>query len=95
MFILSGFMLPVLRVKSIFPIIDELNTLEKNFKFLITTTTLSSGKIAEIELGHIKNIEHRYFPLDVPFLIKIFLKQWKLIVFFLLTQKYGQIYFSS
>ncbi len=64
-------------LKSIFPIIDELNTLKKNFKFLITTTTLSSGKIAEIELGHIKNIEHRYFPLDVPFLIKIFLKQWK------------------
>ena len=64
-------------LKSIFPIIDELNTFKKSFKFLITTTTLSSGKIAEIEFKHIKNIEHRYFPLDVPFLIKNFLNQWK------------------
>ena len=63
--------------KSIIPIIEELNKLKKNLKFLVTTTTLSSGKIAEVELSQFNNVEHRYFPLDVPFLIKKFLEQWK------------------
>jgi 3-deoxy-D-manno-octulosonic-acid transferase len=63
--------------KSIVPIIEELNKSKKNLKFLITTTTLSSGKIAEIESSQLTNVEHRYFPLDVSFLIKKFLQQWK------------------
>ena len=63
--------------KSIIPIIEELISAKKDLKFLITTTTLSSGKIAENDLIKFTNVEHRYFPLDVPFLIKRFLKQWK------------------
>ena len=63
--------------KSIIPIIKQLNIQNKNFKFLITTTTLSSGNLAKVEFNNIENIYHRYFPLDVPFLIEKFLYQWK------------------
>ena len=63
--------------KSIIPIIDDLNKKNKNLKFLVTTTTLSSGKLANIELKRYKNAEHRYFPYDIPFLINNFLNLWK------------------
>ena len=63
--------------KSILPIINELNSLNKNLKFLITTTTLSSGNLAKIELKKFKNVFHRYFPLDTKFLIEKFLSSWK------------------
>tara|TARA_B100001063_G_scaffold243236_1_gene273456 strand:- start:1965 stop:3245 length:1281 start_codon:yes stop_codon:yes gene_type:complete len=63
--------------KSIIPIIKELNIYEKNFEFLITSTTLSSGNLAKIELSKFPNAEHRYFPLDVPFLVDKFLNLWK------------------
>ncbi len=63
--------------KSIIPIINQLNTKNKNLKFLITTTTFSSGNMASVELNKFDNVEHRYFPLDVPFLIEKFLRLWK------------------
>ena len=63
--------------KSIIPVINQLNQDDKNLHFLITTNTLSSGNLAKIELEKIKNAEHRYFPLDVSFLIDKFLYLWK------------------
>ena len=63
--------------KSIIPIISELKENFKNLKFLITTTTLSSGNIAREELKKFDDIEHRYIPYDVPFLINKFLLLWK------------------
>ena len=63
--------------KSILPIIKELNLKNKSLNFLITTTTLSSGNLAERELKAFENVEHRYFPFDVPFLIDKFLILWK------------------
>ncbi len=63
--------------KSILPIINKLNKENKNLKFLITTTTLSSGNIASIELKSYDNVEHRYFPFDVSFLINNFILLWK------------------
>ena len=63
--------------KSILPIIKELNNRNKNFEFLITTTTLSSSNLATIELKIFDNVQHRFFPLDVNFLIKKFLSLWK------------------
>ena len=63
--------------KSILPLIKELNITKKELKFLITTTTLSSGKLAEIELKKFKNVDHRYFPFDTPFLMNKFLNLWK------------------
>ena len=63
--------------KSIIPIINQLNLNHKNLDFLLTTSTLSSGRLAEIEFKNINNVEHRYFPLDVGFLIDNFLNLWK------------------
>ncbi len=63
--------------KSVIPLIYELNNNHQNLKFLITTTTLSSGNLAELELIKIKNAVHRYIPYDVAFLMDKFLKLWK------------------
>ncbi len=63
--------------KSIIPIINQLNKSNNKFRFLITTTTLSSGNLASVELDKILNAEHRYLPFDVPFLIDEFLNLWK------------------
>ena len=60
-------------LKSIIPIINQLNIKYKHLKFLITTTTLSSGNLAKIELQKFNNIEHRYLPFDVNFFIYIFI----------------------
>ena len=64
-------------LKSILPIIKEINKRESNFEFLITTITLSSSNLAETEFKQFENVQHRFFPLDVDFLIKSFLKKWK------------------
>ena len=63
--------------KSILPIVSQLNINDKKLKFLITTTTLSSGNLAKKELEKFDNIEHRFFPFDVNFLISRFLIQWR------------------
>ena len=48
-----------------------------NLKFLITTVTLSSANLAEKELAKIGNSKHRFLPVDVEFIVKRFLSQWK------------------
>ena len=64
-------------LKSIIPIIKNLNTNQENLEFLITSITVSSSRIAKVELEKLKNIQHRFFPYDVSFLIKNFLTLWK------------------
>ena len=64
-------------VQSIFPLIKKLNNEKKNLEFLITTVTLSSGNIVKKKYVNYKNVKHRYFPLDVNFLVKSFLNKWK------------------
>ncbi len=63
--------------KSVLPLISELNKIEKNLEFLITTATLSSGNLATEELKKFSNVYHRFFPFDVGFLINKFLTKWK------------------
>ena len=63
-------------LNSILPIIEELNS-NNDFEFLITTTTLSSSKLADNEFIKLENIKHRFFPLDVDFLVSRFLSSWK------------------
>jgi 3-deoxy-D-manno-octulosonic-acid transferase len=63
--------------KSIIPIIDYLNINNQNYEFLITTTTLSSGNLAKEELQKFNNVEHRYIPFDVNFLMGKFINLWK------------------
>ena len=62
---------------SIIPIIEKLNKKKSKLDFLITTTTLSSGNLAKTKLKKFKNVQHRFFPLDVIFLIDAFLRLWK------------------
>ena len=62
--------------KSILPIIKELNS-NNNLEFLITTITLSSSNLAKKELKKFSNVQHRFFPFDVSFLIKRFILLWK------------------
>jgi len=63
--------------KSILPIIKNINEKKENIEFLITTNTLSSGHLAEIDLKKFDNVVHRFMPLDVEFLIENFLNTWK------------------
>lgn len=62
-------------LKSIKPIIEQLN--KKKIQILITTSTLSSNYIANIEFKKFSNVEHRFIPFDVGFLIDNFLNLWK------------------
>ena len=62
--------------KSIIPIIEKINSNQKNIEFLITTTTLSSSKIAERMLKRYDNIHHRFLPFDIKYLIENFLRLW-------------------
>lgn len=62
---------------SIFSLINELNNNQKNLEFLITTVTVSAEKLVKKKIDHSMNIKHRYFPLDINFLVKNFLKKWK------------------
>jgi len=64
-------------VQSIFPVIDELKKKNKNLEFLITTVTVSSGNLVQQKINSTKDIIHRYFPVDINFLIKEFLNKWK------------------
>ena len=63
--------------KSIIPIIDELNQSRSNLNFLITTVTLSSSNLAKTVTKKYNNVHHRFFPVDVDFVIKKFLDFWK------------------
>jgi 3-deoxy-D-manno-octulosonic-acid transferase len=73
--------------KSILPIIDELNKNYKNIRFLITTVTLSSANLASDELKKFDNVIHRFFPVDVKFIIRGFLHLWKPSAIFLVDSE--------
>ena len=59
--------------KSILPIITELNNYRENLEFLITTITLTSSNLANEELQKFDNVQHRFLPLVIHFLMKNFL----------------------
>ena len=63
-------------VQSIFPLLFRLDKERKDLEFLITTVTLSSGNLIEKKINTHSNIMHRYFPLDVNFLVKKFIQSW-------------------
>ena len=64
-------------LKCIIPVLKELNKSKEKFEFLITTVTLSSSYIADKEFKRFANIHHRFFPIDVSFVIQKFIKLWK------------------
>ena len=64
-------------LKSVIPIIKNINNKSKNLEFLVTTTTLSSSKLASLEFEKLNNIKHRFIPYDVSHLVETFLDKWK------------------
>ena len=44
---------------------------------MITTVTLSSSNLAKQEFKKLKNVYHRFFPIDVVFIIEKFIISWK------------------
>ena len=58
---------------SILPLVDACIKEPKINKILITSITLSSGKILERKFSKSQNIIHQFLPLDVPILIYKFL----------------------
>ncbi len=74
-------------LKSIFPILNELKNENESFEFLITTVTLSSGNLAKKEIENYSNVHHRFFPLDINFLIKKFLHGWQPNIIFLVDSE--------
>jgi 3-deoxy-D-manno-octulosonic-acid transferase len=60
-------------VTSIIDLIKSLDNQDSKLEFLITTVTLSSGKICEKIFDKKSNIHHRYFPIDSYKIVKKFL----------------------
>ncbi len=70
-------------INSIIPIVRHFLSKNEDLKILITSVTLSSNKIFKNEFKNEKKIIHKYFPMDISFLVKDLIKNWspKLVVF--------------
>ena len=62
---------------SILPLIEGCIEEKKIDKILITSITLSSGKILENRFKQNTKVIHQFLPLDIPMLTKKFLEHWK------------------
>ena len=62
---------------SILPLIENFMQDQKINKILITSITLSSGKILEKRFNQNPKVTHQFLPLDVPVLTNKFLDHWK------------------
>ena len=61
---------------SILPLIDRFEKEQKIDKILITSITLSSGKILSKKFTQNSKVIHQFLPLDIPLFTKKFLKHW-------------------
>jgi 3-deoxy-D-manno-octulosonic-acid transferase len=62
---------------SILPLIENCIKEKKINKILLTSITLSSGKILKKRFSQNTKVIHQFLPLDVPILVKKFLQHWK------------------
>ena len=62
---------------SILPLIENFIHDQKINKILITSITLSSGKILEKRFNQNVKVVHQFLPLDIPILTNKFLNHWK------------------
>ena len=62
---------------SILPLIESCLEEKKIDKILLTSITLSSGKILEKKFSQNTKVIHQFLPLDIPVLTKKFLEHWK------------------
>ena len=61
---------------SVLPLIENCIEEKKINKILITSITLSSGKILEKKFDQNTKVVHQYLPLDIPILTNRFLEHW-------------------
>ena len=62
---------------SVFPLISKLTRENEGIFILLTSTTLSSSQLIEKKKFSKDNVQHRFFPLDVQFLVKKFINHWE------------------
>ena len=62
---------------SVLPLIENFIQDKKINKILLTSITLSSGKILEKKFSKNSKVTHQFLPLDIPIFIKKFLDHWK------------------
>ena len=62
---------------SILPLIDKYIQEQKINRILITSITLSSGKVLEKKFNQNQKVIHQFLPLDVPIYTNKFLEHWK------------------
>ena len=62
---------------SIMPVINFLLNDNNKIKIIISSVTLSSGRLFEANYKNYKNLIHIYFPIDTPHLARGFLDKWK------------------
>ena len=62
---------------SVLPLVKDIIKNDKKIFILLTTTTLTSSQIITKEGLNQNNFQHRFFPLDIQFLVKKFLDYWK------------------
>ena len=62
---------------SVLPLINKIIKDDKKIFILLTTTTLSSSQIISKTGLDQNNFQHRFFSLDIQFLVKKFLNHWK------------------
>ena len=62
---------------SVLPLIKEIVNRNQEVFILLTSTTLSSSQLIKKENLSEGNFQHRFFPLDMQFLVKKFLNHWK------------------
>ena len=62
---------------SILPLIDSCSKEKKIDRILITSITLSSGKILEKRFSNVPKINHQFLPLDIIPMVNKFLEHWK------------------
>ena len=62
---------------SILPLVENCLEQKKIDKILLTSITLSSGKILEKKFNQSPKVVHQFLPLDIPIFINKFLEHWK------------------
>ena len=63
--------------KSVFPLISKLTKDNEDIFILLTSTTLSASQLIERQKFNKNNIQHRFLPLDVKFLVNKFINHWE------------------
>ena len=63
-------------VQSIIPLVSKFYSNYNDLNFLITTSTISSGKIVKKKIKDLDRANHKYLPLDISFGNNSFLNNW-------------------